>query len=228
MVGPTAGIGQGSPVSQIPPLVADLTPAGTPLPTLWLLRHGETAWSRDGKYTGLTDLELTPHGEEQAIQARRHLSGVDFDAVFTSPLQRAVRTAELAGYPDAEVLPYAHEWDYGAFEGRSSAEVRSENPGYLIWSDGVPQGESLGEVSARADRVISRIQAGCGTPADRTPLAVPLQCALVVAHGHFLRILAARWLELEPREGRRFSLGTAAVCALGWDKRTPGIRHWNL
>lgn len=206
----------------------DLTPAGTPLPRLWLLRHGETEWSRDGRYTGLTDLPLTQRGEEQALASRQHLQGVDFDLVVTSPLQRAVRTAALAGFPDAELLPFAHEWDYGDNEGRNSATVREENPGYLIWNDGVPNGETLAQVAERADRVIARIQAGCGTPADRDPGATPVQNALLVAHGHFLRIVAARWLQFGAIEGRRFVLGTAAVCALGWDKRTPAIVHWNL
>lgn len=206
----------------------DTTPAGTPLPKLWLLRHGETEWSRDGRYTGLTDLPLTPHGEEQALAAREHLAGVPFDLVVTSPLQRAVRTAELAGFPDAEVLPFAHEWDYGDNEGLESAAVRRDNPGYLIWNDGAPNGETLGQVSERADRVIARVQAGCGTPEDRDPGAEPVQNALLVAHGHFLRIVAARWLQFGGIEGRRFVLGTAAVCALGWDKRTPAIVHWNL
>jgi probable phosphoglycerate mutase len=206
----------------------DLTPAGTPLPRLWLLRHGETEWSRDGNYTGLTDLPLTPHGEEQVLEAKRHLAGVNFDLVMTSPLQRAVRTAELAGFADAEVVPHAHEWDYGDNEGRNSAQVRRENPDYLIWKDGAPNGETLAQVSERADRIVSRVQAGCHTAADHDPAAVPVQNALLVAHGHFLRVVAARWLEFAPVEGRRFVLGTAAVCALGWDKHTPAIVQWNL
>ncbi|WP_241521911.1 histidine phosphatase family protein [Arthrobacter pityocampae] len=206
----------------------DLTPSGTPLPRLWLLRHGETEWSRDGRYTGLTDLPLTGHGEEQALAAREHLQGIDFDLVLTSFLQRAVRTAELAGFPDAEVLPYAHEWDYGDNEGLVSATVRAENPDYLIWNDGAPNGETLAQVVERADRVIARVQAGCGTDADQDPGATPVQNALLVAHGHFLRIVAARWLQFGGIEGRRFVLGTAAVCALGWDKHTPAIVHWNL
>ncbi|MBG6183637.1 putative phosphoglycerate mutase [Arthrobacter sp. CAN_A214] len=206
----------------------DLTPAGTPLPRLWLLRHGETEWSRDGRYTGLTDLPLTGNGERQAVEAKRHFEGVAFDAVYTSPLQRATRTAALAGFPDADVLPYAHEWDYGDNEGQSSALIRQQNPGYLIWTHGAPQGESLHEVAERADRVISLVQAGCGTPADRDPQAQPVQNALLVAHGHFLRIVAARWLAFNAVEGRRFVLGTAAVCVLGWDKQTPAIVHWNL
>ena len=126
------------------------------------------------------------------------------------------------------MLPYAHEWDYGDNEGRNSALVRKENPDYLIWKDGVPNGETIAQVAARADRIISRVQAGCGTPADQDPQAQPVRNALLVAHGHFLRVLTARWLEFEPVEGRRFILGTAAVCALGWDKRTPAILRWNV
>lgn len=204
------------------------TPSGTVLPHLWLLRHGETEWSRDHKYTGLTDLELTETGKEQALSARPKLAGIDFDEVFTSPLLRAQQTAALVGFPAAVVVPEAHEWDYGDYEGRRSADIRSQLPGYLIWKDGVPNGETLRQVADRADTIIARVQAGCGTAADRTPGTDSVQNVLLVAHGHFLRVLAARWLELDPVEGRRFVLGTAAVCALGWDKRTPAIVHWSL
>ena len=210
------------------PAVPDLTPAGTPLPILWLVRHGETEWSREGNYTGLTDIPLTPAGEDQATAARAKIGGFTFDRVFTSPLIRARRTAELLGYPDAEVLEHAHEWDYGQNEGRKSTEVRAENPGYIIWNDGVPGGESLAAVAARADRIISTVQAGCGTPMDQDPGAVPIQRAMLVAHGHFLRILAARWLGLAPDQGRHLVLGTAAVCVLGWDKHTPAVLKWNI
>lgn len=206
----------------------DKTVAGTTLPHLWLLRHGETEWSRDGNYTGLTDMALTENGEQQALTAKPKLAGVDFDLVLTSPLIRARRTAELVGFPDAEVVPEAHEWDYGDYEGRRSADIRKENPGYLIWTHGVPNGESIGAVATRADRIISRVQSGCRTAADCTPEATPVENVLLVAHGHFLRILAARWLEMDPIQGRRFVLGTAAVCTLGWDKRTPAIVHWSL
>ncbi|MBD7994835.1 histidine phosphatase family protein [Arthrobacter sp. Sa2CUA1] len=215
-------------VQNLGPAVPDLTPAGTPLPILWLVRHGETEWSRDGNYTGLTDIPLTAEGEAQASAAAEKISGFSFDRVFTSPLVRARRTAELLGYPDAEILPHAHEWDYGQNEGRKSTEVRAENPGYIIWNDGVPGGESLDSVAARADRIISTVQAGCGTPMDQDPDAVPLQRALLVAHGHFLRILAARWLGLAPDQGRHLVLGTAAVCVLGWDKHTPALLKWNM
>ncbi|MFZ3452162.1 histidine phosphatase family protein [Arthrobacter sp. 7Tela_A1] len=210
------------------PVAPDLTPSGTALPTLWLVRHGETEWSRDGNYTGLTDIPLTAAGEAQAAAAREKLGHMNFDRVFTSPLVRARRTAELVGYPDAEVLPHAHEWDYGENEGRRSTQVRAENPGYIIWNDGVPGGETLADVAARADRIISAVQAGCGTEMDRDPGAVPIEQALLVAHGHFLRVLAARWLGLPPDKGRHLALATAAVCVLGWDKHTPAILRWNI
>ncbi|WP_125613064.1 histidine phosphatase family protein [Specibacter cremeus] len=189
-------------------------------PRLWLLRHGETEWSRSGQYTGLTDLPLTAEGEEQARSARPALDGVDFDLVLTSPLQRARRTAALAGFPDAVVEPNAHEWDYGDYEGVNSADVRAGNPAYLIWDDGVPNGETIEQVASRADSVIARVRAPRADHGTRN--------VLVVAHGHFLRILTARWLELPAGEGRHFVLGTAKVCTLGWDKKTPAIEAWGL
>ncbi|MBW4094030.1 MAG: histidine phosphatase family protein [Acidobacteria bacterium] len=200
----------------------DSVPFANPtLPKLWLLRHGETLWSRSGQYTGLTDLRLTDLGEEQAASAKPALADVKFDLVLTSPLQRARRTAELAGFPNAEVEPLAHEWDYGDYEGINSADIRRDNPSYLIWSDGVPNGETLDQVAARADQIIARVLA----PMEDGDTA---RNVLLVAHGHFLRIVAARWLELAPVEGRHFVLGTAKVCTLGWDKRTPAIEQWGL
>lgn len=200
------------------PAVSPAVPGG---PKLWLLRHGETEWSRSGQYTGLTDLPLTELGETQARSAQAALSGVDFDLVLTSPLQRARRTAALAGFPEAQLEPNAVEWDYGDYEGIDSAVVRAENPGYLIWDSGVPNGEALEHVGARADEIVKRARAV--TREDGAPANV-----LVVAHGHFLRILAARWLDLPAGEGRHFVLGTAKVCTLGWDKKTPAIEQWGL
>ncbi|WP_334171850.1 histidine phosphatase family protein [Sinomonas sp.] len=186
------------------------------LPRLWLLRHGETEWSKSGQYTGLTDLPLTSEGENQARAAKGTLDGVDFGLVLTSPLQRARRTAELAGFPDAELEPNAVEWDYGDYEGVRSADVRRKNPSYLIWKDGVPNGETLDEVGARADLIVQRV------------LHSGVENALLVAHGHFCRILTARWLGMVPVEGRHFILGTAKVCRLGWDKKTPAVEAWGL
>lgn len=200
-------------------------PTGVPAipggPKLWLLRHGETEWSRSGQYTGLTDMPLTEVGEAQARSAHAALSGVDLDLVLTSPLQRAHRTAILAGFPDAVVEPNAVEWDYGDYEGIDSALVRAQNPGYLIWDNGVPNGESLDSVAARADKIVQRARAV--TRPDGAPANV-----LLVAHGHFLRILTARWLGLPAGEGRHFVLGTAKVCTLGWDKKTPAVEQWGL
>lgn len=186
------------------------------LTRLWLLRHGETEWSKSGQYTGLTDLPLTAEGEEQARSARKTLDGVDFGLVLTSPLQRARRTAELAGFPDAQPEPNAVEWDYGDYEGVRSADIRKENPDYLIWNDGVPHGETLEHVGERADRIVARV------------LTAGVENTLVVAHGHFCRILAARWLGLPAASGRHFILGTAEACRLGWDKKTPAIEAWGL
>lgn len=186
------------------------------LPRLWLLRHGETEWSKSGQYTGLTDLPLTAEGEQQARQAKAALDGVDFGLVLTSPLQRARRTAELAGFPEAQLEPDAVEWDYGDYEGIRSSDIRKENPDYLIWTHGVPNGETLDQVAARADRVVQRA------------LTAGVPHVLVVAHGHFCRIITARWLELAPIEGRHFILGTAKVCRLGWDKKTPAVEAWGL
>jgi probable phosphoglycerate mutase len=200
------------------PLTHIAVPGG---PKLWLLRHGETEWSRSGQYTGLTDLPLTADGEDQARSARPALAGTEFDLVLTSPLQRASRTAELAGFPDAEVEPNAVEWDYGDYEGINSAVVRAENPGYLIWDSGVPNGETLEQVAARADAIVDRVRA----PLPDGTFAANV---LLVAHGHFLRILSARWLGLAPDQGRHFVLGTAKVCTLGWDKRTPAVEQWGL
>ncbi|MGG5172383.1 histidine phosphatase family protein [Pseudarthrobacter sp. J1738] len=191
-------------------------PANTARPQLWILRHGETEWSKSGQYTGLTDLPLTAEGERQAVSARKVLDEVDFDLVLTSPLRRARRTAELAGFPDAEVEPLAVEWNYGDYEGVSSDLIRKDNADYLIWTSGVPNGETLEEVAARADAIVQRV------------LNSGLENVLVVAHGHFSRILTARWLQLAPVEGRHFVLGTAKVCTLGWDKKTPAVVRWGL
>lgn len=193
------------------------------LPRLWLVRHGETEWSRSGQYTGLTDLPLTSPGEEQARRAGRTLEGIraggtEFQLVMTSPLRRARHTAELAGFPEAEPVEFAHEWDYGDYEGVRSADVRAQDPGYLIWDQGVPGGETIEQVGARAGRIVQRV---------RTELAGGGN-AVLFSHGHFSRILAAVWLGLGPRQGRHFVLGTAQVCRLGWDKKTPAIEAWGL
>ncbi len=187
------------------------------LPTIYLARHGETAWSLSGQHTGLTDLPLTEHGERNARQLGNRLSGLAFAKVFTSPLQRAVRTAELAGFTAvAEVDRDLLEWNYGDYEGRRTTEIHVERPDWQLFRDGCPGGESPSQVGARADRVVRRIRALEGD-------------VLVFSSGHFLRVLAARWLGLEPAAGRFLLLSTASVSALSYEHNLsePVIRLWN-
>lgn len=182
-------------------------------PELWLVRHGETEWSRDGKHTSTTDLPLTSDGEEAAILLGPRLYDVDFDLVLTSPRQRARRTAELAGFRDVEVDEDLVEWAYGDYEGVTTAEIRETVPDWSVWTHPVPRGETADEVSARLDRVIARAR-----DHDRT---------LVFAHGHSLRVLTARWLEQPAAEGRFFRLDTSTVSVLGFERETPALLKWN-
>lgn len=184
---------------------------------LWLLRHGETEWSRSGQHTGLTDVPLTPDGERSAVAAKEVLRSIEFDQVLTSPLQRARRTATLAGYPDAELESRAVEWDYGGYEGISTDIIRKDVPDWSVWTHGVPQGESIESVAARADAVIGRVLA---EPAHDN--------VLLVGHSHFLRLLTARWVDLAPQEGHHFIIGTGKVCTLGWDRATRAVISWGL
>lgn len=181
--------------------------------TVVLVRHGETAWSRVRRHTGRTDVPLTDAGREQARAAGRALAGRSFDLVLCSPLSRASETAALAGL-DAVPDPDLVEWDYGAVEGRTTADVRDERPGWEVWRDGPPGGEPLPAVGARADRVIARLLDAGGD-------------AVVVAHGHFLRVLGARWIGLPPSGGGRLTLATAAICELGWERERRVIATWN-
>lgn len=181
-----------------------------------LVRHGETEWSAAGRHTGHTDVPLTVRGEEQAKAVIPLLEGRDFALVLSSPLQRAVRTAALAGLSDVEVDPDLREWDYGDYEGLTTAEIRGGRPGWFLWRDGVPNGESLNEVGARADRAIARI----GKLLAEGDVAV-------VAHGHFLRVLGARWVGLDPSCGAHLALDTATVSSLSFEHAEPVIRHWN-
>lgn len=186
-------------------------------PIAWLVRHGETEWSLAGRHTGLTDLPLTARGEDTARDLVVRLRGLAVAKVYTSPLRRAARTCALAGYGDvAEIDPDLVEWDYGEFEGLTSREIRARQSGWTLFRDGCPGGESLAAVGARADRVVQRLRAADGN-------------ALVFSSGHFLRVLAARWLGEAPSTARHFVLGTAALCALGYDhdRTEPVIRLWN-
>ena len=187
------------------------------LPVAWLVRHGETEWSLAGRHTGLTDLPLTARGEETARELAGRLRGVSAARVYTSPLRRAARTCTLAGFGDvAETDHDLVEWDYGEYEGLTSREIRARQPGWMLFRDGCAGGETLAGVAARADRVVQRLRGGDGN-------------ALVFSSGHFLRVLAARWLGEDASAGRHFVLGTAAVCALGYDhdRTEPVIRLWN-
>jgi probable phosphoglycerate mutase len=190
---------------------------------LILLRHGETEWSASGRHTGRTDIPLTPRGEAAAASLAPMLARRRFVAVFTSPAQRAVRTAELAGLPAAKPDPDLWEWDYGGYEGRTTAEIRTGRPGWYLWRDGVipgdaeHPGETIAEVGARADAVLGRV----------TPLLAGGDVALV-AHGHVLRVVTARWLRLEPAAGRLFRLDTGTLSTLGTEHGEPVIATWNV
>jgi broad specificity phosphatase PhoE len=181
-----------------------------------LVRHGETEWSRDKRHTGRTDIPLTEAGREHARLAAHHLEGRDFALVLTSPLQRARATADLAGVGDRAVEdPDLVEWDYGQYEGRSTADIRKEQPGWDIWRDGCPGGgEPLERVGERADRVIARALEAGGAVA-------------IFAHGHILRVLGARWIGLPALGGSLLALETAAVCELGFERERHVIETWN-
>ena len=185
---------------------------------LLLIRHGETEWSRTRRHTGRTDIPLEPEGEAAARRLRPRLADETFAIVLSSPLQRAWRTAELAGLGDrARREDDLQEWDYGDYEGRSTADIRKERPGWDVWRDGCPGGETVEEVGARADRVIARALEAAGE--DGT--------AALVAHGHLLRILGARWAELGASAGGRLALSTAAVCELGHERERRVVLRWN-
>ena len=188
------------------------------LPIVYLARHGETAWTISGQHTGLTDLPLTERGERTARRLGERLKGLAFVKVLTSPLQRAARTCELAGFKlGAEVDKDLVEWDYGQYEGRRTAEIRVERPGWELFRDGCPGGESPQQVSVRADRIVSRVRAISGD-------------VLIFTSGHFMRVLATRWLGLEPTVTCKFfMLSTASLSALGYEHEMtrPVIRLWN-
>jgi probable phosphoglycerate mutase len=187
------------------------------LPRIYLARHGETAWSLTGRHTGLTDLPLTERGEGNARALGHRLLGLSFNKVLTSPLQRASRTCQLAGFAaTAETDPDLLEWNYGEFEGLQTAEIHCKRPNWQLFRDGCPGGESPEEVGARADRLLKRI---CTDDGD----------SLLFSSGHFLRVLAVRWLGLEPALGRLFMLNTGSVSVLGYEHRlsNPAIQLWN-
>jgi probable phosphoglycerate mutase len=190
---------------------------GETLPVLYLARHGETAWTLSGQHTGLTDLPLTPRGEQDARRLGERLSGLTFAKIFTSPLQRAVRTCELAGFGRAAEMDHnLVEWNYGRYEGRTSADIHAERSNWKLFRDGCPGGETPAQIGARADRVVGRVRAVQGD-------------VLLFSSGHILRVIAARWLGLEPGAARLFLLSTASLSELGYehDRSQPVIRLWN-
>jgi broad specificity phosphatase PhoE len=186
-------------------------------PVLVLVRHGETAWSRSGQHTGRTDIPLLEEGRHMGTELREPLRAWNFAAVWTSPLSRASETCALAGYGDvAELRADLMEWNYGTFEGKTKDEIRATSPNWTLWADGVPCGETARDVGARADRVVTEARSVEGN-------------VLVFAHGHLLRVLAARWLGLPPTEGRLFALSTASISVLGFDSDgdQPVVQLWN-
>jgi broad specificity phosphatase PhoE len=187
----------------------------TSRPQLVVIRHGETAWTLSGQHTGRTDIPLTENGLRQADAIKSLLGEYQFVRVLTSPLQRAIQTCERAGLAGrADVTADLLEWDYGDDEGRTTAEIRAEVPGWSLWRDGVPGGETAADVGRRADRIISAVRLGDGDVA-------------AVGHGHMLRVLAARWLGLPPSEGRLFALDPGTVGVLGWEREATVLRRWN-
>ena len=180
---------------------------------LWLIRHGETEWSASGRHTSSTDLALTAEGERKAKAVGRLLAGKEFALVLASPLRRALETCRLAGYRP-EVTPDLREWGYGAYEGLTTAEIQVQNPGWTIWTGTPPGGESAAEVGARADRVIAKATAADGDVA-------------LFGHGHMSRVLAARWLGLDPTSGRLLALSTGSVSVLGYEHETRVVQGWN-
>jgi probable phosphoglycerate mutase len=189
---------------------------------LWLIRHGETAWSAEGRHTGRTDIPLTGNGREQAAALGKFLAGTKFAAVLCSPLRRARETCEIAGFGDVAVVDEGlKEWNYGAYEGRTSQEIQTEIPGWSVWKDAIVGGESAEQVGARADGVIARALAVSGPETNQVTRVA------LFAHAHILRILAARWIGLEARDGSLFVLGTGSVSVLGWEKVARVIQLWN-
>jgi len=180
------------------------------------VRHGETEWSRTGRHTGRTDVPLTEEGRRQAELLAVSLAGRRFQRVLTSPLGRAAETCRLAGFEDAaEAREELVEWDYGEYEGLTTPDIRRERPDWVLWRDGCPGGEGADQVGERVDRLLADVS---GSPGDMA----------LFAHGHVLRVLAARWLGLAPRDGARLALDTATVSVLGWERETAVLRLWNV
>jgi len=178
-------------------------------------RHGTTAWSRTGRHTGRTDVPLEEQGMRQALEIGRRLAGHRFAKVLTSPLARAQETCRLAGFGDAaEICADLAEWDYGEYEGLTTGEIRSHRPGWSLWWDGVPRGESLAELSGRADRLVARVRGESGD-------------VLAFGHGHILRVVCARWIGLPAEQASTFVLDAGSLGVLGWEREIPAVTRWN-
>ena len=187
---------------------------------LWLVRHGETEWSLSGAHTSRTDIPLTDKGRQRAEELRDYLASRGFDAVFTSPMQRARETCAIAGYGDQAVVDEGlREWDYGVYEGKTTKEIRESEPGWSVWENTIMGGETVDKVGERADGVIERALAAAEGKGDGR--------VALFAHAHILRILAVRWLELPARDGRLFVLGTGSLSVLGWERETRVVASWN-
>jgi probable phosphoglycerate mutase len=184
---------------------------------LWLIRHGETEWSRSGRHTSRTDLPLTPRGEKQAVALRQQLAGLRPSLVLCSPRRRAVDTAELAGLPVDAIDDDLTEWDYGEYEGLTTAQIRERVPGWSLWTHPLPEGETAVQVGARADRVLRRTLPYL----DDGPV-------VLIAHGHISRVIGARWIGLPAVGGQHLALGTAAPSVLGGEHGSPVVQRWNL
>jgi probable phosphoglycerate mutase len=190
--------------------------AGPKKPEILLVRHGETEWSLSGQHTSRTDLPLTENGRKRTGPLHRVLAERSFALVLCSPLRRARETCELAGFGDrAEIVDDLREWDYGEYEGLTTPQIREQRPDWNLWTDGNPGGESPSQVAARADRVISRLKAADGD-------------AIAFAHGHILRVLAARWMEMSVSAGARLVLSPGTICTLGYERETQAILSWNV
>jgi len=188
---------------------------GGPRGRLVAVRHGATTWSESLRHTGRSDIALEPLGRDQARAVGRRLAGHRFALVLTSPLARARETSLLAGFGEAEVCDDLREWDYGAYEGRTTAEIRVDDADWSLWRDGVPDGETLEEVGRRADAVVALVRRTAGD-------------VLVFAHAHILRVVAARWIGRPPGEGARLVLNPATISVLGWERETPVVERWNV
>ena len=182
---------------------------------VYLVRHGETEWSLSGQHTGATDIPLTENGKAVARELGEKLNGIEFTAVWSSPMSRAIDTARLAGYEhDVRIDDRLKEWAYGDYEGKTTPEIRETRPDWFLWRDGCPGGESPAQVGVRADGLVDEVRAVQGD-------------VLLFAHGHILRVITARWLGYPPGDGMHFSLGTATLSILGWERGAASIWRWN-